>query len=139
MPNPTSFCVFTLLLPWDSFHGNPGSLVICLVPRILIGVVAYYVHRLFMRMLKNRRNKQGAALFAAGVAGSLTNTLLVMNLIYLLFGDQYASAASWTAKWVYGVILGIIGMQGVPEALVAGIIVTAVAGILLKVTPDSRG
>ena len=92
-----------------------------------------------MRMLKNRRNKQGAALFAAGVAGSLTNTLLVMNLIYLLFGDQYASAASWTAKWVYGVILGIIGMQGVPEALVAGIIVTAVAGILLKVTPDSRG
>ena len=87
----------------------------------------------------SRRNKQGTALFAAGVAGSLTNTLLVMNLIYFLFGDQYASAASWTAKWVYGVILGIIGMQGVPEALVAGIIVTAVAGILLKLTPDIRG
>ena len=110
MPNPTSF-VFSPFVTMGQFHGNPGSLVICLVPRILIGVVAYYVHRLFMRMLKNRRNKQGAALFAAGVAGSLTNTLLVMNLIYLLFGDQYASAASWTAKWVYGVILGIIGMQ----------------------------
>ena len=61
-----------------------------------------------------------------------------MNLIYLLFGDKYASAASWTAKWVYGVILGIIGTQGVPEALVAGIIVTAVAGILLKITSGSR-
>ena len=124
MPNPTSF-VFSPFVTMGQFHGNLGSLVICLVPRILIGVVAYYVYRLFMRTLKNRRNKQGTALFAAGVAGSLTNTLLVMNLIYFLFGDQYASAASWTAKWVYGVILGIIGMQGVPEALVAGIIVTA--------------
>ena len=108
MPNPTSF-VFSPFVTMGQFHGNLGSLVICLVPRILIGVVAYYVYRLFM------------------------------NLIYFLFGDQYASAASWTAKWVYGVILGIIGMQGVPEALVAGIIVTAVAGILLKLTPDIRG
>ena len=44
-----------------------------------------------------------------------------------------------TPKDGYGVILGIIGVQGVPEALVAGIIVTAVAGILFKVIPDSRG
>ena len=75
MPNPTSF-VFSPFVTMGQFHGNLGSLVICLVPRILIGVVAYYVYRLFMRTLKNRRNKQGTALFAAGVAGSLTNTLL---------------------------------------------------------------
>ena len=36
-------------------------------------------------------------------------------------------------QWVYGVILGIIGFQGVPEAVVAGIIVTAVGGAMLKV------
>ena len=77
MPNPTSF-VFSPFVTMGQFHGNLGSLVICLVPRILIGVVAYYVYRLFMRTLKNRRNKQGTALFAAGVAGSLTNTLLVI-------------------------------------------------------------
>ena len=52
MPNPTSF-VFSPFVTMGQFHGNPGSLVICLVPRILIGVVAYYVYRLFMRMLKN--------------------------------------------------------------------------------------
>lgn len=133
MPNPTSF-VFSPFITMGQFHGNFGSLIICLVPRILIGVTACYVYRLLMKVLKNRKNRQGTALFAAGVAGSLTNTLLVMNLIYVLFGDKYAAAASWADQWVYGVILGIIGMQGVPEAIVAGIIVTAVAGIMLKVT-----
>ena len=70
------------------FHGNLGSLVICLVPRILIGVVAYYVYRLFMRTLKNRRNKQGTALFCGRRSGSLTKPLLVMEPDLFLFGDQ---------------------------------------------------
>ena len=138
MPNPTSF-VFSPFVTMGQFHGNIGSLVICLLPRVLIGVVAYYVYRLVLRALKNRKNRRGTALFAAGVAGSLTNTILVMNLIYLLFGDRYASAAGWAAsKWIYGAIIGIIGMQGVPEAIAAGIIVTAVAGIMLRITTQAN-
>ena len=42
MPNPTSF-VFSPFVTMGQFHGNLGSLVICLVPRILIGVVAFKV------------------------------------------------------------------------------------------------
>lgn len=129
MPNPTSF-VFSPFISMGQFHGNIGSLVICLVPRIMIGVAAYYV---YIFCVKKLQTKRGKALFAAGVAGALTNTLLVMNLIYVLFGDSYAEAAAWTEKWIYGVILGIIGTQGIPEAVIAGIIVTAVGAVMLKV------
>lgn len=129
MPNPTSF-VFSPFVSMGQFHGNIGSLVICLAPRVLIGVAAYYVYRFCTGTLKASRGK---ALFASGAAGSIVNTLLVMNLIYFLFGNAYAEASSWMDQWVYGVILGIIGVQGVPEAVVAGIIVTAVGGAMLKV------
>ncbi len=132
MPNPTSF-VFSPFVTMGQYHGGVGSLVICLIPRLLIGVVAFYVFRLLIRLTK----KRGTALFAAGAAGSLTNTLLVMNFIYLLFGKEYAAASDWSGGWIYGVILGIIGAQGVPEAIVAGILVAAVAGIMLRVIQKS--
>ncbi len=136
MPNPRPLC-FHPLLPWDSFtkSGKPGYLPGS--KNTDWGCGHYVLYRLFMRTLKNRRNKQGTALFAAGVPDP-DQHLLVMNLIYFLFGDQYASAASWTAKWVYGVILGIIGMQGVPSPGGRNYC-DGCSGILLKLTPDIRG
>lgn len=133
MPNPTSF-VFSPFVTMGQFHGNAGSLMVCILPRVLIGIAAYYVYRLLMNSLKMKKmRKRWCSLFAAGVAGSMTNTILVMNLIYFLFGRNYADAAGWAEKGIYGVILGIIGMQGVPEAIAAGIIVSSVTSILLRV------
>lgn len=132
MPNPTSF-VFSPFVTMGQYHGGIGSLAVCLIPRVLIGVVAFLVFHFFMRTVK----KRGAALFAAGVAGSLTNTLLVMNMIYLFFGESYAKASDWAGGWIYGVILGIIGAQGIPEAIVAGILVAAIAGVMLRVMQKS--
>ena len=47
-PNITSF-VFSPFYSMGDMHGNIWSIVICLVPRILVGVVAYYVYRLVDR------------------------------------------------------------------------------------------
>lgn len=132
MPNATSF-VFSPFIKIGEFGGNAWSLVICMVPRILIGIVAYYAYRTLMKLLRNRKGKKVIALAAAGVAGSLTNTLLVMNLIYFCFGKSYAVAAKWAAEGIYGVIMGIIFLQGIPEAVIAGILTVAVTQALLKV------
>ena len=120
MPNATSF-VFSPFIKIGEYGGNFWSLVICLVPRILIGIVAYYVFRGIMRTLKANKARRSIALAAAAVAGSLTNTLLVMNLIYLCFGKEYGAAARGLSEGIYAVILGIICMNGVPEAIVAGV------------------
>lgn len=76
--------------------------------------------------------KNPVPLFIAGIAGSLVNTILVMNMIYLLFQQDYAQVIGQTGNAVYGAILTVIFTSGVPEALVAGIATAAVTGVLLK-------
>ena len=134
-PNITSF-VFSPFVSIGGYSGNMWSVVISLVPRILIGVAAYYVYELAMKALHNKKGGQTAALWIAGIAGSMTNTILVMNGIYVFFGKSYAAASSWVVARIYDVILGTIVTLGVPEAIVAGILTTAVVKVLLKIKND---
>lgn len=129
-PTVTSF-VFTPFYNFGEVSGGVGSLIICLVPRILVGVVPYYVYKL----AKKIRVKEGVSplgLIFAGVSGALTNTLLVMNLIFVFFRDAYAEANGVAVKAVYGFILSIIGINGVPEAIVAGVLTFFIGRILMK-------
>lgn len=131
MPNATSF-VFSPFIKMGEYGGNFGSLIICMVPRILIGIVAYYVFRAVLKACNGKKGKRTIALASAGVAGSLTNTLLVMNLIYLFFGKEYGAAAKGLTEGVYSVILGIICLNGIPEAIVSGILTVAISQALYK-------
>ena len=70
------------------YSGGIGSLIICFVPRILIGVVPFYVYRLVKKLSKNN-GVSSVGLVAAGLSGALTNTLLVMNLIFVFFRIFY--------------------------------------------------
>lgn len=129
-PGVLSF-VFSPFIPIiGTSHGSWKALVVALVPRILVGIVPYYVYKFGQRFLKGKTNS--IALFIAGIAGGLTNTLLVMNLIYFLFKDSYGQIIGKGANQVYGAILAVIATQGVPEAIVAGILTAAVASILLR-------
>ena len=75
--------------------------------------------------------KKGAAL--GGVfGGAMTNTLLVMNLIFVFFRNDYAAANGITVKAVYGFILSIIGINGIPEAIVAAVITLVLGKTLMK-------
>lgn len=130
-PNVTSF-VFTPFYSVGDVHGGIGSVIICFVPRILVGIIPYFVFRGLYKVLKQKKSGMTIALGAAGLAGSLTNTLLVMNLIYIFFGDAYAAAKGVAENAAYSVILSIIGMNGVPEAIVAAVIVAAVGQTLRK-------
>lgn len=131
-PNITSF-TFTPLYSVGEFHGNVWSLVICFVPRILVGVVPYYVYKFVMWHFKGRKGGETVSLALAGLSGALTNTLLVMNLIYFCFGEQYAAAKEKAFEGFYWVILSVIGINGVPEAIVAAILTVAICKTLFKV------
>jgi len=114
--------------------GSPLALIICFIPRILVGVVPWYVYRLLQRVTK--KEFSGVFFTVAGVAGSMTNTLLVMNLIYFLFKDAYAAVRGVEVQAVYSIIGGIIVVNGIPEALVAGVIAAAVCKALNAVMPS---
>lgn len=127
-PALTSF-VFSPFITIGGAQGNIWSLVIALVPRMLIGIVAYYGYKWVSKIDKTKV----IAYATAGVVGSLTNTVLVMSGIYIFFGQQYAAAKEVTFEALFGVIMGIIGVNGIPEAIVAAIIVTLVCKVLKSV------
>lgn len=129
-PNLTSF-VFSPFYQIGEYGGNFYSVIISLVPRILIGVVAWAVYQ-GLRKLLSGHHKDTIALAAAGVAGSLTNTLLVMHMIYFFFGESYLIAGGKVYETVYGAILAIIIGAGVPEAIVSGLLTVAICKVMLR-------
>lgn len=132
-PALTSF-TFSPFIPLPgTTQGTPVALLICFVPRILVGVIPYFVWK-GLRYLLREKDKNVVSLAAAGVAGALTNTLLVMGLIYVLFRDAYAAAQGIAPDAVSGVIMGIIGFNGIIEAVAAGILVAAIGKVLLHFT-----
>lgn len=134
-PNITSF-VFTPFYSFNpEFHGSWMSLVVAILPRVLIGVVAGWV---FILLMKLTRGSQAVALPVAGFVGSMTNTIGVMGLIYLLFGEQYAIAGGTDPSLLLKVIMGVVGMNGVPEAIIAAVLTLAVGKVLLSVFRRSR-
>ncbi|MDR1481044.1 MAG: ECF transporter S component [Synergistaceae bacterium] len=127
-PTLLSF-VFSPLIPFPGTdRGSAWALLVCFGPRILVGVVPYYADRFLTRLASGKWRV--ASTFIAGIAGSMTNTLLVMHLIFLIFGDAYASALNAASGLVYGMILAVIFAHGIPEAVVAGIFTSAVCKAL---------
>lgn len=125
-PNITSF-VFTPFYSFSpEFHGSWMSLVVAILPRILIGVVAGLVFQGLVKLIRN----QTVSLAVAGVLGSMTNTIGVMGLIYLLFGEQYAAAGGTDPSLLLGVILGVVCTNGIVEAIIAGVLTAAVCRAL---------
>jgi uncharacterized membrane protein len=112
--------------------GSFFSLIICFVPRILVGIIPFFVYKGINKLFKGKKSGDWVGLPVAGIVGAATNTLLVMNLIYFGFCDQFAAAKEIATSAVYDVILGIILANGVPEAIVAAILVTAIGKALLK-------
>ena len=129
-PTLTSFC-FSPFYSVGDFHGNFYSLIVCFVPRILIGIVAYFVFAGIMKVLKGkRRMKETIALPIAGVLGSMTNTILVMGSIYIFFGQQYMAAKEITGSLIAAIMAIVVG-NGVPEAIVCAVLVTLIGKALL--------
>lgn len=128
-PTVTSFC-FSPFYSLGEIHGGIGSVIICFLPRILIGIVPFYVYKAIAGR-KDSGTRSVVALGAAGIAGSMTNTILVLGLIYVFFKDAFATVNQVSVDAVYKVILGIVGVNGVPEAIVAAIISVAVGKALM--------
>lgn len=124
-----SFAFSPLIPVFGSDKGNPLALLICFLPRIMVGVIPYYVYRMLEGILHKRLKL--IAFVLAGIMGSLTNTLLVMNGIFFVFKDSYAAARNIPLDTVYSAVLAIIFGNGIPEAIVAGIVTAALCRALM--------
>lgn len=128
-PNLTSF-VFSPFITVGNYSGNIFSALIAIFPRVMIGIISAYIYPILMKLFKNH---QMLNLWLTGIIGSLTNTILVMHGIYFFFGQSYIEATQSLSANIYSIFIGIIFGFGIPEAILAGIIVSAVCKVLLKI------
>lgn len=123
-PTLLSFAFSPLIPVPGTPNGSWQALLITFVPRILVGVVPWYGYRLMNRVLNGKHEMLSLSL--CGLAGSMTNTVLVMNLIYVLFRDAYAQVKDIPVNLIYNAVLAVIFTNGVPEAIVAAVLTAAV-------------
>lgn len=131
-PTLLSFA-FSPFLSMTGFDGVVKALWVSIGCRILIGLVAGWLWIL----LKKVKMHSMIALPVVGFAGSMTNTIAVMGSIYLLFAQEYAQAKEVGITAVWGLIMGTVTASGIPEAIAAAILVTAIGKALIKfLKPD---
>ena len=111
-----------------SAAGAVKTIWIALGCRILIGVVAGWL----WIALKKVKVNDFIALPIVGVAGALTNTGLVMTSIYVLLSPEFAAAKNIAMEAVLGGVMAIVAANGVPEAVAAAVLVTAIGKALLR-------
>ena len=98
---------------------------ICIVPRICIPIVVWLLYKYI----------PGNAHLRAGISavgGAITNTVLFLGSFFLLVGAPYAAAKGISVEAVGLMIMGIVTANGIPEALVSGVIVVPIVMALKK-------
>ena len=120
------------------FSGNPLSLVVALLPRILLGVVASLIYQLIrnkgweLKLSKQKDLKLGAATIAA-VISSMLHTFMVLSLWVIIFTDPLATALELDGLGgVLAFTSGIIVSNALFEAILAGVLMT---GFVLALEP----
>ena len=127
VPNLSSF-LFSPLIPVPGLdRGSPLALVVCFLPRVLVGVLPWAVWTLLRRVPGLDRPAPRPVLLAlSAAAGALTNTALVLGLTGLFFSRAYAAARGIPVDGLLGFFLGVTVVNGLPEAAVAAVAVPAV-------------
>lgn len=119
--------------PFMTTEGLPGvlkSLWIALGCRIALGVIAGWLWQLTKRTLK----QDYLALPVTAAVSTICHTILVMGSIYLLLAQQYAQAKNVAITAVFGLVMGTVTASGIPEAIIAAVLVTVIGKALLRLT-----
>lgn len=123
--------------PMSPFFYNP---LISVLPRVLIGIVSYYVYKFIKSKFKNAK----ISIAIAAVIGSLVNTIGVLGLIYLIYFKDYAqilidkgTITSNSINAVSTALLTVIGTNGLAEAIISAIIVTPIVIAVSKIQKKS--
>ena len=98
------------------------------MPRIIVGLVAGWIYLWF----KRHTNKKVLGMAIASAAGSLTNTIMVLGLMRVMYASAMAQAYATQTDLLNKMLLVIVGTNGVPEMIVAIIIAPAISTAILK-------
>lgn len=118
--------------PMSPFFYNP---LVSVLPRILIGVISYYVYKIIRAKVKNLK----VSISIAAICGSLINTIGVLGTIYLVYFKDYATVlmergtiSTNSMSAVTTALLTVIGTNGLAEAILSALIVSPIVIAIFK-------
>ncbi|AKA72289.1 ECF transporter S component [Clostridium scatologenes] len=101
--------------------------LVSVLPRVLIGLTSYYVYKI----VKLKSKSLGIAVGAA--VGTLTNTIGVLGMIYLIYLGPYAKALNLSLSTAKKGIIAVAVTNGIPEIILSMIIVVSVVTAVNKI------
>ncbi|WP_314063941.1 ECF transporter S component [uncultured Vagococcus sp.] len=111
--------------------------IVSVLPRVLVGLVAGVV----FTVLYKRTKQFYLPTIVAAALGTLTNTVLVLGLMGLLYTAPVAEAYGTTSTGLFSVLLVVVGTNGIPEIIAAVIITPLIVRAIFaatKLNPDTR-
>ncbi len=108
--------------------GNLLSLVICFVPRVLVGIVPYFIFKALKKI------NISLSLIISGICGSLVNTIFVLGFIYIFFAEKYAEILNTTLDNLIFVIFTTVGANAILEATASAIFVLLICKSIFKIS-----
>lgn len=111
---------------FDPLFINP---LVSVLPRMFIGVMAYGGYSVVKFVLKhiNRFIAESVGVIFGGIIGSMTNTILVLSMLYLIYAKNIMEALGVTdTNAVKAVFIGIVTTNALIEAVVAAVISSAI-------------
>lgn len=105
--------------------------IVSILPRMFIGVVAYYVYAGLKKVLEKWKAGEPVSIFIGAAAGSLTNTVGVLSALYFVYAAQVEEILQTVTAKSFVVLVATT--NGLAEMIVSGIISVPVVMALLKI------
>ncbi|WP_058486498.1 ECF transporter S component [Defluviitalea phaphyphila] len=116
---PTSILSFALMNP-----------LVSVIPRILVGIASYYSYYGIKKFAG-----EYVSIIVGGAVGSLTNTVCVLGMMYIIYAKEIVEAFSSAGKvgTAKTILFGIATANGIPEMVVSVILSVIIVKALKKI------
>ncbi|MFP4017497.1 MAG: ECF transporter S component [Halanaerobiales bacterium] len=108
------------MTPLDPLFINP---LVSVLPRMFIGVVSYYTYTGMKQFIKKGNVQESISAIIAGITGSLTNTILVFLMLYLVYAQEVAEQLGIAFETLF---LSVLTTNAIAEALVSAVLTAAI-------------
>ena len=109
----------SLLLQFAASYNIGYDAAVCILPRMMIGLIAYLIY-------KHSKTKDFIRVAVSAVLTTVLHTVMFLGLLFILVGAPYAAQQGISVSAVGNLFLGITVANGIPEAIVSGVIVTPI-------------
>lgn len=106
--------------------------IVSVLPRIIVGIVAALIFSLILKLFKNKSAGEIVGSGVAAVGASITNSVLVVGAMALLYFPQISNALELTSNALGYFIASVFTLNALVEALAAAILAIPISKALFS-------